>query len=80
MCVCVRERKSIYIGNFKMMSNIAPFIMSTTAEAEQDDTPVTLGFGIPAPPPSYKTAIAKQNSETFLVSCHKLLVRNMTIS
>ena len=34
----------------------------------EDDTPVTLGFGIPAPPPSYKAAVSKKTAATYPVS------------
>ncbi len=50
-----------------------PCFIATTStkraqDHEEDDTPVTLGFGIPAPPPSYTAAISKKNAGTFLVS------------
>lgn len=46
------------------------FFLDTTASSNDvaDDTPVTLGFGIPAPPPSYRDAIAKKNTSTYVVS------------
>ena len=46
------------------------FIADATASSNDvaDDIPVTLGFGIPPPPPSYKDAVAKKNASTFVVS------------
>ncbi len=34
---------------------------------EEEDIPVTLGFGIPQPPPSYKSAMSKKNASVYKV-------------
>jgi hypothetical protein len=39
----------------------------TASEDVHDDIPVTLGFGIPEPPPSYKDAVNKKNTATYTV-------------
>lgn len=42
---------------------------------ESDDTPINLGFGIPAPPPSYKAAISVKNTDKYKVSVKEQLMK-----
>ena len=69
-CTCSMYTKCMYMYIMCTFTNIC-IHFSTEGDPQSDEEryePVPLGFGIEAPPPSYKAAISKKNESIFKVS------------